>query len=233
VLVGIFFMETTELIALLKIEFESSKNTFYAKQMEDYMKNHFRFFGIRAPERKQIQKPILDEIHRSYCPADRLKLISALWEMDEREYQLAAMDLLNKFKTADFVASDIDRLEYLIITKSWWDSVDTIASNALGVYFKYFPEQQKITINKWSNSGNIWLMRSCLIFQLKYKKGVDFELLTNLIRKFQSNNEFFIQKAIGWSLRQYSKYDPQAVRDFMAENKLSGLAKREASKYLG
>ena len=76
-------------------------------------------------------------------------------------------------------------------------------------------------------------MRSCLIFQLKCIKDVDFELLTSLIRKFQSNNEFFIQKAIGWSLRQYSKYNPQAVRDFMAENKLSGLAKREASKYLG
>lgn len=120
----------------------------------------------------------------------------------------------------------------MITTKSWWDSVDTIASNSLGIYFKQFPRQQKIITQKWSDSDNIWLMRSTIIFQLKYKKEVDFELLSQLIRKYQSINEFFIQKSIGWSLRQYSKFNPDAVRDFLYENKLSGLATKEASKYL-
>jgi 3-methyladenine DNA glycosylase AlkD len=83
-----------------------------------------------------------------------------------------------------------------------------------------------------NGTSNIWLMRSCLIFQLKYKSEVDFELSSTLICKFQSNNEFFTQKAIGWSLRQYSKYNQEAVQYFFAENNLSGLATREGSKYI-
>lgn len=225
-------MNTTSLISLFQIEFEAVRNATHAIQMEAYMKNHFKFIGIRTPERRIIQHPLITEIHKTYSPQELWKLIFELWKKEEREYQLVAMDLLNKFKKTDFVVEDIELLEQLISSKSWWDSVDTIASNSLGVYFKQFPNQQKVITQKWSDSENIWLMRSCLIFQLKYKNNVDFALLSNLIRKFQSNNEFFIQKAIGWSLRQYSKYNPEAVRDFFAENKLSGLATREGSKYL-
>lgn len=225
-------MNTTSLISIVQSEFESVRNPKHAAQMEDYMKNNFPFLGIRSPERRVVQQAFISEIHKTYLPQERFQLIFELWKMDEREYQLAALDLLNKFKKTDFSNHDISLLEQLIVTKSWWDSVDTIASNALGIYFKQFPEQQKTITQKWSASGNIWLMRSCLIFQLKYKTEVDFELLTSFIRKFQSNNEFFIQKAIGWSLRQYSKYNPEAVREFLGENKLSGLATREASKYI-
>jgi len=225
-------MNTTSLISILKTEFEFARNTNHAIQMEGYMKNNFPFMGIRAPERKVIQQSFISEVHKTFSPKERLKLISEFWKMEHREYQLVAMDLLNKFKKSDFELTDIAFLEQLIVTKSWWDSVDTIASNALGVYFKQFPNQQKIVTDNWSDSGNIWLMRSCLIFQLKYKWEVDFELLSSLIRKFQSNKEFFIQKAIGWSLRQYSKYNPGAVREFLADNKLSNLATREASKFI-
>ena len=227
-----FFMKTTTLISLLQVEFNAVKNATNAFQMEAYMKNRFKFLGIKAPERKSIQKHFLSEIQASFTSKEKWEFIFELWKMEDREYQLVAMDLLNKFKKTEFVQSDIDQFEQLIITKSWWDSVDTIASNALGIYFNQFPNQQKFVTEKWSDSGNIWLMRSCLIFQLKYKSEVDFELLSHLIRKFQSNNEFFIQKAIGWSLRQYSKYNPEVVRDFFAENNLSGLATREGSKYI-
>ena len=87
-------------------------------------------------------------------------------------------------------------------------------------------------IEEWRHEDNLWLNRSCLIFQLKYKDATDFELLKDLIRQYQGNSEFFIQKAIGWSLRQYSKFNPDAVRAFVDEIGLEGLAKREASKYI-
>lgn len=233
-MIGFFiFKYMKTLINDLKFHLEAAKNSSDALQMKAYMKDHFDFFGIRAPERKNIQKPWISEIQKSLSTNDKWSLILALWKFKEREYQLVAMDLLNGFKKQEWTKEDISRFEYLLTTKSWWDSVDTIASNSLGVYFKQFPEQQKIITKKWSNSGNIWLMRSTIIFQLKYKNTTDFELLSDLIRKYQSKNEFFIQKAIGWSLRQYSKFNAEAVRDFIYDTKLSGLAKREASIYLG
>ena len=217
---------------MLQDEFEAARNKNHALQMEAYMKHNFKFIGIKSPQRRAIQKPFLDTFHTTLSVQSKWQIIFELWKKEEREYQLLAMDLLNKFKKSEFSITDIERFERLILAKSWWDSVDTIASNALGIYFKQFPNQQKIITQKWGDSSNIWLMRSCLIFQLKYKKDVDFELLSQLIRKFQFNNEFFIQKAIGWSLRQYSKFNPEEVRDFLSKNKLSGLATREASKYL-
>lgn len=225
-----FFMKI--LIYDLRHHLSHASNSKNAKQMKAYMKNHFSFYGVKSPERKAIQQPWLSEIKHSLATHNKWELIFELWQLDEREFQLVAMDLLNSFKKSEWLLEDISKFEELITTKSWWDSVDTIASNSLGEYFRKFPEQQKMVTQKWSDSGNIWLMRSCLIFQLKYKNDVDFNLLSVLIRKFQSNNEFFIQKAIGWSLRQYSKYNPEAVRDFMAKIKLSGLATREASKYI-
>lgn len=123
-------------------------------------------------------------------------------------------------------------LEELIITKSWWETVDLTATNYVGSYFQKFPEQIDPIITKWRNSSNIWLNRTCLIFQLKYKNEVDFELLKSLIIQYQGNPEFFIQKAIGWSLRQYSKSNSEAVKVFVEEIELKGLARREAVKYL-
>lgn len=225
-------MTVNQLISLLEVEFNAVGNAKHALQMEAYMKHNFKFLGIKSPQRKDAQRGLIHEIHTSCSIDTKWEFIFQLWNKKEREYQLVAMDLLNKFKQSDFIESDIDRLERLLIEKSWWDSVDTIASNALGVYFQKYPDQRKPITKKWGNSENIWLMRSCLIFQLKYKNEVDFPLLSHFIRKFQYNNEFFIQKAIGWSLRQYSKFEPEIVREFIEEINLTGLAKREASKYI-
>ena len=123
-------------------------------------------------------------------------------------------------------------LEWLIRNKSWWDTVDLIASNYLGKYIRLFPDQGNELIEDWRQSGHLWLQRSCLIFQLKYGKGTDRELLTNLIKEFVGQKEFFIQKAIGWSLRQLSKTDPESVKRILKEIPLKGVALREASKYL-
>jgi 3-methyladenine DNA glycosylase AlkD len=155
-----------------------------------------------------------------------------LWEKDQREYQYVAIDWLNTWKKEWIHQEDIKHLKWLIENKTWWDSVDAIASNYLGKFSKKFPEMVNEFVEDWRNESNFWINRSCLIFQLKYKKEVDFELLKSLIVQFQPNKEFFIQKAIGWSLRQYSKFAPDEVRDFVKEIKLSGLAYREATKYI-
>jgi 3-methyladenine DNA glycosylase AlkD len=154
------------------------------------------------------------------------------WEKEEREMQLVAMDWLNAWPNEWILASDGNELKWLLTNKSWWDSVDTIATNYLGRFGRLHPETCAELVAEWRESENNWLHRSCLLFQLKYKEQLNFELLKNLILQFKSNSNFFIQKAIGWSLRQHAKTDPNAVRQFILESNIQGLAKREASKYL-
>ena len=103
----------------------------------------------------------------------------------------------------------------MILNKSWWDTVDYIASNLVGVHFQKYPDLMYPVTEKWMNSGNIWLQRTSLLFQLKYKKKTDVMLMTNYIQQLQGSKEFFINKAIGWILREYSKTDGDWVRDYV------------------
>lgn len=203
-----------------------------ALKMSQYMKGHFPFYGVKSPERNSILKAWKGDYYSTLSLEEKWNVIEELYASEERENQYIAIDLMNKISAKQLVEKDLIKIKKFLITKSWWDSVDGIASNILGVYFKTFPHQIEKTVNEWSNSGNIWLMRSCLLFQLKYGSKTDFTLLTSLIRKFQSNSEFFIQKAIGWTLRQYSKTNPNEVKGFMETIELSPLATREGSKYL-
>jgi 3-methyladenine DNA glycosylase AlkD len=107
--------------------------------------------------------------------------------------------------------SSIKLIEYCLQQKSWWDSVDGIASDWLGPYFKLFPEQIVPVTSQWNKSKNMWLQRSSIMFQKAYKKDTDTTLLSRYILNCAHSKEFFIQKAIGWALREYSKTDPEWV----------------------
>ena len=198
--------------------------------MSAYLKHKFLCFGIKSPIRKQIQKNWFQEIKQENH--NHWEVVYNLWDLEQREYHYIAIDYLNKVPKQQIRKDDDQLIEELITTHSWWDSVDSIASNYVGMYFQKFPGKKEEVITRWRKSDNLWLNRTSLIFQLKYKDDVDFNLLKDLIKQFQPNKEFFIQKAIGWSLRQYSKFNPDAVRDFVEEINLQGLALREAKKYL-
>jgi 3-methyladenine DNA glycosylase AlkD len=126
----------------------------------------------------------------------------------------------------------IDTIETLLTTNSWWDTVDTLASHTVGTHFRRSPEIKELTLSKWRKSENIWLRRTCLLFQLNYKEETDFDLLGGIILENLGQKEFFINKAIGWALREYSKSNPEWVRNYLAGHQLQLLSVREASKYL-
>ena len=126
----------------------------------------------------------------------------------------------------------IRTLECVIVTKSWWDTVDTIATGTLGVHFLRYPQVRDRTLAKWRKSKNFWLRRACILFQLNYKQDTDFVLMQDIIRENLGSSEFFINKAIGWALRQHTRVDPQGVRRFVAETPLHPLSAREALKWL-
>ncbi len=211
-------------------EFKNNANPTNAEPMAKYMKNLFPYLGVKTPERREITKKFFKE--NSLPPiSDLEEIIRDLWELPEREFQYFAVGMLRKFSKKldkDF----IELFEHLIITKSWWDSVDGIASWLVGSLFKRFPKLIKPYTEKWMKSGNMWLQRTMILFQLGYKDETDVKLLFKNIKKCMDSKEFFIQKAIGWALREYSKTNAQAVIDFVENNELAPLSKRETLKWL-
>ncbi|WP_341903186.1 DNA alkylation repair protein [Fluviicola taffensis] len=212
--------------------FEPFRNAKRAQTASAYMRDQFPFIGMRTEIRRSAQKSWIDSLKTLENRVLRWSIIRALWEKEERDYQYVAIDLLNSWPKKFFSEDDAVELEWILNRKSWWDSIDSIASNYLGKWALVFPEKARETFEKWRYHESFWLQRSCLIYQLKYKDEVDTAYLENLIQQMNSNPEFFIQKAIGWSLRQLSKYKPEEVVQILANNPIKGLALREASKYL-
>jgi 3-methyladenine DNA glycosylase AlkD len=206
--------------------FEQHADTKKAVEMSQYMRNLHPYYGISKPLRADITKPLIQELKSS---APDMKLIHALWNKPQREYQYFCLNYL--IATQKHWQEDIIRdFEQLIISKSWWDSVDTLAVRLVGEYFKKWTKNLKKIINRWTESDNIWLNRTAIIFQLKYKDKIDEKLLYDIIRKHVHSNEFFIQKAIGWALREYAYTEPESVMIFINSTQLKPLSKREAIK---
>jgi 3-methyladenine DNA glycosylase AlkD len=194
------------------------------------MRNQFAFFGLSAPERKQIQQAFL--VNKYLPPKSQMsEIVKQLWQKEQREFQYFAQEFALKYSNR-VERQDIELFAYMISHKSWWDTVDFIATKLVGNYFRQFPEQRDYYVQKWLDSQNIWLQRSAVLFQLKYKNDLDTELLTLIIKSLQPSNEFFINKAIGWILREYSRSNPAWVQDFVAQNQLSKLSAREALRLL-
>lgn len=200
-----------------------------AVPMAAYMKNNFPFLGLSKPQRTALAAPFIRQAAQGPDPG--WPFIFHLWALPEREFQYCAVDYLLARKK--LLAKDaIEKIEGLITDKSWWDTVDSL-STVIGTLCANYPELIDSHILKWSESPNIWLARTAILFQLKYKEKTDRELLGQIICKNAGSKEFFINKAIGWALREYSKTDPVWVRTFINNSRLHPLSVREGSKYTG
>lgn len=210
--------------------FESNRNQTNAFPMKKYMKEISEFLGLKSDDRKKLQT----EFFKQYGLPDNQQLFSYiiyLWGMPYREYQYCGMEMLAK-PAIKLKSEDIEIIEYMITTKSWWDTVDMVAASVAGKYFTKYPEKIRQVTGDWINSENIWLKRSALLFQLKYKAKTDTELMFEYIRKEAGHKDFFIRKAIGWVLREYSKTNPELVKDFISCTVLSTLSKKEGLKVI-
>jgi 3-methyladenine DNA glycosylase AlkD len=216
-------------IEILAALFEENRNEENAGPMKKYMKDHFPFLGIKSPLRKELEKQFFKETGILKEPFDK-DFVTGLWEKDEREYHYTAITYIGKF-IKKLPKEVIPFLEKLITTKSWWDSVDSIAP-LVGELARKYPEVIEETIDGWSVNDNFWLRRSAILLQLKYKQQTNESLLYDYIVKNADSKEFFIQKAIGWALREYSKTNPISVKAFIEGNKLAPLSVREGSKYV-
>ena len=210
-------------------DFEENRNELLAESMSKYMQDKFRFLGIRGATRT--------EIYKKYFPdARKTKIIDwdfveSCWNKEEREFQYVVVYYLKAMQKF-LKREDISKLKYLIVTKSWWDTVDLL-SKVIGSLVIRIEGYDQIML-EWSKDSNIWLRRVAILYQLSLKDKVDEIILDKILVNNLGDNEFFINKAVGWALRDYSKYNPEWVREFIKKNKdnMANLSIREASKYI-
>ncbi len=214
----------------LKAHYQSHRNSDNAVPMKKYMRNQFEFLGIKSPTARALFKQF---VAANGLPdvEDLAPLVRELWAWPEREYQYVALTFLDKLQKK-LTPDVVPLLEHLITHKAWWDTVDAIASHNVGKLLHQYPDHRDRVISQWRHAENFWLRRTTLLFQLGYKAETHEALLFSLVKANQDSSEFFIQKAIGWALREYSKTAPEAVTTFVREESLAPLSQREALKWM-
>lgn len=210
-------------------ELEQHRNELLAESMSKYMQDKFRFLGVRGATRTEIYKKYFPDARKN--KVIDWDFVERCWNKEEREFQYVVvyyLKAMQKFLKRD----DISRLKYLIVTKSWWDTVDLLA-RVVGSLVIRIEGYDQIML-EWSKDSNIWLKRVAILYQLSLKEKVDKQVLERILVNNLGDSEFFINKAIGWALRDYSKFNPEWVREFIKKNKdnMANLSIREASKYI-
>lgn len=223
---------SAELVKFVQKEFKRLADPSKAPEMAAYMKTDMPFYGIQKPFRAEVYK----QMKKLYPPQSQKEYessILALWALPHREEKYAALEFATQFPA--FVSSEsVPLYERLIREGAWWDLVDVLAVALAGHALLKDRKLVKPTMERWIKDDDMWIRRSAILSQNHHKKETDPEQLFRYCLKTSHEREFFIRKAIGWALREYSYSDPRAVRDFIVKNKesLSPLSIKEGSKRL-
>lgn len=218
------------LIERLRRAVEAGRDPVRAVRMAAYMRDQFRFAGIAAPELAIIYREAAAGLPPPAAEADVIAVALACWELPEREYQYLGCAHLRRHAGL-LGPTSVGSLERLVTTRSWWDTVDDLATNVAGTMVARHPELRPV-MERWVVSENVWLARVAILHRERWKQRTDAGLLFQLCLLRAGDREFFIRKAIGWALRSYAKAEPDAVAAFLAEHgdRLSGLSRREAER---
>lgn len=213
----------------LKKLFEAHSNPERATAMSKYMKDQFSFYGIAASDRRNLYKDFL-KTEKKQDSID-WKFIEQCYADNHREFQYLVYDYLLAMKK-QVCFEDISAVKCLVMAKSWWDTVDMLAQVVGNIVLK--DSRVDALMLAWSQEENIWVQRIAILYQLRFKEKTNTTQLKQILLNCVGTNEFFINKAIGWALREYSKTNPDWVRDFLEkyQEQMANLSIREASKYL-
>lgn len=215
----------------IKSAYQPNANPQNAVHMKRYMKERFEFYGIKTPLREQLSRQVMQAEGIPDEPEVLKQLCRYCFDEPHREMQYFVKDILLK-SLRKLDASYLSLIEELIGRKSWWDTVDFLSPKIAGPLLLRYPELIIPYTERWIQAENIWYQRAGLLFQLDYKAQTDAGLLFDYIRQRAGSPEFFVKKAAGWALRQYSRTAPEAVIDFVRKTDLSSLTEREALRWL-
>ena len=199
--------------------------------MRSYMRDQFDFLGVKSAARRKAVGSLVRPL-RSADGAEVLAFAAQCWAAPEREIQYVAADVLVA-NAGRLGLDDLPTIVDLVLSKSWWDTVDVLGPRVVGSIVKDEPDGWA-TVDRWIDEDEMWLARCAILQQLHYREDTDADVLFGRCRRRADDPEFFIRKAIGWALRQYARFDPDAVRRFVEDHRsgLSTLSVREATKHL-
>ena len=211
--------------------FEQNADPELAGPMKAYLKDKFELYGIKSPLRKEISKPFMAQA-KTLTKDEVFDLVEQLWNRPERELHYFAQEFLFRAKRQIKDKMDIEFLQWMALTNSWWETIDFISPKLMKIYFEQFPEMRNKKVDEWIASDNIWLQRCAILIHLHQKDQVDMDYMFDTILRLCHTKEFFINKAIGWVLREHAKREEKIIVAFVMKNEksLSALSRKEALK---
>lgn len=198
-----------------------------APGQQAYMKSAMPFLGVRMPA---VRALVREAARDADDPAALRDAALALWrEADSREERYAALALM-ALKPLRGDTRLLPVHEEMIRTGAWWDLVDE-AAHRLRELFDADPQLLALEMRVWADDDDLWIRRAAIISQLGRRASTDLGVLEYAILANADDPQFFLRKAIGWALRDYSRHDPDWVRRFVSGHpELSALSRREALK---
>ena len=229
-------MQPSEAAHLIRTSLETLGDPNRAAQQQAYMKSAIPFAGVAAPELRKLVRATFSE----NPPQDQkqwLAVADEIWRTAiYREERHVAIELLAipRFQKAWLDPTCLPALRHMIETGAWWDFVDALATNHVGKLLKQYEQAIKPELETWINDPDLWVRRTTILAQLKYKAETDLNFLDRAIQGSIDDPDFFARKAIGWSLRELSKTNPPWVINYVDkhQNNLSPLSKREGLRIL-
>ena len=226
-------MAKLDLLALLRTELARAGDPQKTAAMQAYMKSAMPYRGVQTPVQRAITRRLF-AAHRLQTAGEWRETCLTIWRTAEyREERYAAIELTGfKYYREWQTLDTLPMYEEMIVSGAWWDFVDVIASARLGPLLRQYPARMRSKMLQWSRGRNLWKRRSAILCQLTFKSETDLALLYSVIEPSLGSKEFFLQKAIGWALRQYAWSDPREIRRYVRADadRLSALSKREALK---
>ncbi|BCB78542.1 DNA alkylation repair protein [Phytohabitans flavus] len=219
----------TEVLGRLARVYGGARDPERSPAMAAYMRDKFPFLGIQSPVQRRLAREVLDGLPRP-TEDDLRDVAEGCWALPEREYQYFACDLLRRYARV-CSAGFLETARFLVVTKPWWDTVDALAAHLVGPLVSAHPALVS-TMDEWVAGEDLWLVRTAILHQLRYKERTDAARLFRYCTRQAGHPDFFVRKAIGWALREYGKTDSVAVRAYVAGHRLAPLSTREALKNL-
>ncbi|MBN7827174.1 DNA alkylation repair protein [Bowmanella dokdonensis] len=202
-----------------------------AESMKAYLRGKFDFLGLSSPVRREAVKPLAG--HKWLSAGELLQAAQLLWNQPQREFCYTAVDMLRRqYKLLSL--RDLAAIEALMLERPWWETVDGLAMVISKVLKRHAPTDSAAWMDAWVSHHSFWVRRAAMLHQLGWRGQTDFGLLCIYAEQLADEQEFFIRKAIGWALRDYAKWAPKVVQEYLQNNRVrfSGLTVREASKHL-
>ncbi|MFE6362998.1 DNA alkylation repair protein [Streptomyces sp. NPDC057806] len=220
------------LLARLTAVYGAQADSERAASMRAYMKDVAPFLGLPTPVRRALSRTVLEGMPRP-DEADCTAVALRCWRLPEREYHYFAVDYLRRH-AGRCTSAFLPVTRHLVSTVPWWDTVDLLAVHVVGALVAADPALTA-DMDAWSADDDLWIVRTALLHQLRYRQHTDTERLFGYCLRQSGHPDFFVRKAIGWALREYAKTDADAVRDFLAreEGRFAPLSVREALKNTG